>query len=340
MAVDVAWIRNRFLARPHVLVDGTGRVNPLTDDAFAKGIYFIDKVTPEGIAKGIEYFTKAIDIEPNYAPAYAGLADVYNRAAIQNFRPAKEVYPAAKLAVSRALQLDDTLAEALIISGVIKFRFDWDWVGAERDLQAGLELNPSSSRAHLGYSTYLLTMKRIDDAVRIAQRNVELDPLTVQRHIDLAWKLSYAGRPDEAITHLKEALEIAPDSANVYGHLGSNYAAKQMFVDAIAMCERALNLQTTGFVTSDCGRVYVQAGRQREAVKVLQHLLSQSSVQQYGVARLYDALGDHEQALHWMVQAYEARAPEMCFLQIDTLSASLRADPRFQDILRRMRFPT
>jgi serine/threonine-protein kinase len=232
------------------------------------------------------------------------------------------------------------LAEAHVLAGVIKFRFDWDWTGAERDLKRGLELNPNSSRAHLGYSTYLLAMGRIDDAIRIAQRNVEIDPLTVQRYVDLGWKLSYARRHDEAITQLKKGLEITPDYADAYGGLGRAYAAKLMPAAALAMCEKAVAGHAGSFVISDCGHVYVLAGKRREALELLTNLMAQRSIPQYQVARLYDALGNREQAVHWLIEAYEARAPEMCFLRIDTVSEALRSDPRFQAVLRRMNFPS
>ena len=335
-----AEIHATLTPQEQALLARTRRIHPKAYEAYVKGLFFMEKVTPEGITKSIDYFTRAIVIDPTYAPAFAGLADAYNRAAIQNYRPAKEAYPAAKVAVSRALQLDDKLAEARVLAGVIKFRFDWDWAGADRDLKSGLELNPNSSRAHLGYSSYLLAMGRIDEAVRVARRNVELDPLTVQRYVDLAWKLSYAKRHDDAITQLKKALEIGPDSADAYGRLGANYAAKAMPAEGLGMCEKALDKHAGSFVISECGRVFVLAGKQHKALELLKHYFAQSAVPQYQVARIYDALGNREQALEWLVQAYEARAPEMCFLQIDTLSEALRFDPRFQDLLRRMNFPS
>ncbi len=332
-------IRAKLTPQEQAVLAKARPVNPQAYEAYLKGLFFMEKVTQEGITKGIEYFRQAIDLDPTYAPAYAGLADGYNRAAIRGYQPAKGAYPAAKAAVSRALALDDALTEAHVLSGVIKFRFDWDWAGAEEELKRALELSPNSSRVHLGYSTYLLAMGRAEDAIAVAQRNAELDPLTVQRHIDLAWKLSYVGRYDDAITRLGKALELSPDSAPAYGMLATSYAAKGMYAKAIAMCEKALHLPADSSVLYDCGHVYVLADRRRQALKVLQRMLAQSYVSRYQVARLCDAMGDRKQALQWLDQAYEARAPEMCFLKIDTFSAELRSDPRFQTLLRRMSFP-
>jgi len=314
-------------------------VNQEAHEAYVRGLFFMEKVDQEGIARGIEYSRRAIRFDPTYAPAYAALADGYNRAVIHGYEPAREGYPAVKAAVSKALQLDDTLAEGHILAGVVKFRFDWDWTGAERDLKRALELSPNSSRAHLGYSTYLLAMGRTDEAIRVAQRNVELDPLTPQRQIDLAWKLAYAGRHDEAITQLRKALELAPNFAEGYELLGQNYAAKGMYAEATAMCETALNLPFEGPVWSSCGRVYLLAGKRQKTLNILKNLVGQDPVSPYQLALLYDALGDRKQALQHVVQAFETRAPEMCFLRIDPFSAELRSDPRFQDVLRRMDFP-
>jgi len=314
-------------------------INPRAYEAYLKGLFFIEKMTQEGIRKGIEYQQQSVGIDPNYAPAYVGLADAYNRAAIHNYLPAQQAYAEAKAAVSRALLLDDTLAEAHALMGVIKFRFDWDWEGAETELQRALQLNPSSSRAHLGYSTYLLAMGRTDEAIRVAQRNIDIDPLTSQRHINLAWEFSYAGRPDDAIASLRKALELAPDSAIAYGQLAESYAAKGMHGEAISMCEKALDLELDDQILSSCGRVYVLAGRRREALKMQKILSSQSYVSPYQTALLYDALGDEKQAFQWLDQAYQARAAEMCFLKIDAFSDELSSDPRFQDLLRRMNFP-
>jgi tetratricopeptide (TPR) repeat protein len=351
VAINLAWVHDHWRAiaseirakltpQEKARLAKTRRVDPQAYEAYVKGLFFMETVTQEGIAKGIQHFSRAIDIDPTYAPAYAGLADAYNRAAIHDYQPAREAYPAAKLALSRALQLDDTLAEAHVLQGVIKFRFDWDWAGAERDLKSGLALDPNNSRGHLGYSTYLLAMGRIDDALRVARRNVELDPLTILRRTDLAWKLSYARRYDEAIAQLKKAQEIAPDSGEIYGGLGVNYGGKRMPAEALAMCDKALAKHVGSFAISECGRIYLQSGKRRKALDLLKHLLAQDAVSQYQVARLYDALGDQEQAVQWLLRAYEARAAEMCFLRIDTVSEALRSDPRFQALLLKMNFPS
>jgi TolB-like protein/Tfp pilus assembly protein PilF len=333
-------IRARLTPEEQSRLSTARLVTPDAYEAYLKGLFFMEQLTEEGVTKGIYYFRKAIESDPAYAAAHAGLADGLNRAAINGYRPAKDAYPLAKAAASRALELDQELAEAHALMGVIKFRFDWDWTGAERDLKRAVELNPNSSRSHLGYSTFLLILGQTKDAIRVAQRNVELDPLTYQRHIDLAWKLSYAGRHDDAIAQVEKALELAPDSASAYAVLARNLSANGMHPEAISACERALSLSLEGDALAICGWVYVQAGRPAQARGLLQKTLAQGRVSPYQVALVHDALGETDHALRRLVQAYEERSPEMCRLKIDTFSGDLRSDPRFQDLLRRMNFPS
>jgi TolB-like protein/tetratricopeptide (TPR) repeat protein len=325
--------------RERVQLDKARPVNPQAHDAYLRGLLFMEEITRQGITQGIAYFRQAIDLDPTYAAAYAALADAYNRAAIQGYEPPKEAYPAAKAALSKAIQLDDGLPEAHVLDGVIKFRYDWDWTAAERGLKRGIELNPNSSRAHLGYSTYSLAMGRIEDAIRLAERALILDPLTALRHTHLGWLLSFAGRHDDAISHLQAALRLAPMSMDSRSVIALNYAVKSMQAEAISHCEGALALPVESPVLADCGRVYALAGRQDAGREILERMLAQDYVSPYQVALVCDALDDRKQAVEWLFRAYDTRAPEMCLLKIDTFSAQLRSDPCFQDILRRMKFP-
>jgi serine/threonine-protein kinase len=300
----------------------------------------MEQATEEGLTKGMDHFRMAIESDPAYAAAHAGLADALNRAAIHGHQRATDAYPRAKAAAAAALQLDETLAEAHALMGVIKFRFDWDWSGAERDIRRALDLNPSSSRGHLGYSTLLLLKGQTQDAIRVAERNVELDPLTPQRHTDLAWKLIHARRYDDAIAHIRRALDLGPDSVNAYALLALVYSGRGMHAEAITACVRALGLSRPGTALGICGRVYVQAGRDAEARALLQNPSARGPASAYELALVHDALGERAEALRRLVQAYEERAPEMCRLKIDAFSADLRSDAGFQELVRRMNFPS
>jgi tetratricopeptide (TPR) repeat protein len=216
------------------------------------------------------------------------------------------------------------------------------YLGLEGVRQIGsspIELDPSSSRAHLGYSTYLLAVSRLDDAIRVARGNVELDPLTAQRHVDLGWKLSIAGRHEDSIAQLAKALELTPDFANAYAVLGMSYLRRGAHADAVAMCERGVALSLGASGSRYCATVYAQSGRRLQARELLGRMLAQPYISPYQVASVYDALGDTDEALEWLSRAYDARAPEMCFLKSDSFSTELSSDPGFQDLLRRMSFP-
>jgi len=315
------------------------QVNAESYEAYLKGQYFVDRTTHDGIHKSIDYFRQAVDIDPTYAPAWAGLADAYNRAAIRAYEPSKHAYPIAKAAASRALLLDDTLTEAHVLSGVIKFRFDWDWAGAERELIRAVALNPSSSRAHLGYSTFLLAVGRVDEAVAEAERALDLDPLTAQRYMDTGWKLFYAGRYDEAIVRTSRMLELMPDSAIGHVVLALSYAMKGMDDQAAAMCDKALALPADNDALRECGFVYARTGREQKARDLLRRLLLDPQVSPFQLAVVYDALGSRDDALRWLDRAAEMRSPQMCFLGVTPFSQRLREEPRFQDLLQRMNFP-
>jgi TolB-like protein/DNA-binding winged helix-turn-helix (wHTH) protein/Flp pilus assembly protein TadD len=332
-------IRAKLTVPEQSKLTSTRAVNPQAYEAYLKGLYHIDKPGREGVRKSSEYFRRAIDIDPTYAPAWAALADTYNRGAIRGFQPPLEAYPLAKAAVAKALSFDNRLPEAYVLAGVIKFRFDWDWAGADRDLKRALQLNSSSSRAHVAYATYLLAMRQFDAAINEAQRALDLDPFAPQRHLDLAWKLYFAGQHDAAISRLRKMLELMRDSALAYATLARSYTAKGLHREAIAACRQALSLPGDAEVLSVCGAVYAKGGRKNEAREILARLLADPGTSPYQIAFLYDALGDTNEALRWLDRAFKARTSEMFFMRITPFSSSLRAEPRFQDVVRRMDFP-
>jgi len=188
-------------------------------------------------------------------------------------RPPKEAFPLAKAAAGKALELDQTLAEAHSALGHIKFWFDWDWSGAEQELKRGIELSPSSSGAHLGYSEFLAAMGRSNESVAEARRALELDPLTPTLSLQLGWTLYYARRHDEAIAQLRKTLELDPNLAGANMELGWNYAQKRMYPEAVAECRKAIERQPEDqVILGSCGRVYGLAGKRNEALDLLARL--------------------------------------------------------------------
>lgn len=323
-------------------------VNPEAYEAYLKGRYHLNTESEEGFQKAREYLRQAIDIDPTYAPAYASLADGYNRLAIYGYHPPKEAYPIAKAALVKALELDDALPEAHTLLGVVKFRFDWDWRGAERELKRALQLDPNNWRAHLGYGAYLLARGRLEEGLVEMKRHRELDPLATTTNLNLAWALRYNRRYDEAIAQVRKTLELAPDSAYAYVSLGENYALKKRYTEAIAACEKALELLPEDqFVLSQCGWVLAVAGRTREALSALEKFRRRSASSYvdafrvaYLAAALYPDPGQSHHALEWLERAYEERSANLSFLKTDPMFPDrLRDDPRFQALLRRMNFP-
>jgi TolB-like protein/DNA-binding winged helix-turn-helix (wHTH) protein/Tfp pilus assembly protein PilF len=316
------------------------RVNPEAYEACLKGKYYLSEWTKEGFEKAIASFRRALDVDPTYAPAYEGLAEAYNQQALWGLQPAGEIYPTARAAAAKALELDDTLAEAHAVLGEIKLVFDWDWPGAEQELKRAIDLNPNSATAHYYYGVFLTAMSRSDEAIKEAQKTLELDPLTPTSNLQLGWVLYYSRHYNESIIQLKKTQALAPDFALANMELGWNYAQLGMYPEAVAECQRAISRMPDEQVTiTSCSRVYALAGRRQEALALLAHLKEASSrnyVDPYNLAYIYDGLGDDSHAIEWLQQAYRERSASLYALKIETWSERLRTDPRFRDLVRRM----
>jgi len=321
----------------------TRSVNAEAYQAYLMGKYYTSKWTADGFNKGVASFRQAIDFDPAYASAYGGLAEVYCLMGLWALRPSTETYPLAKAAPLRALELDDGLAEAHADLGLIKLQFDWDWPGAEQELKRAVTLNPNSSSAHLWYGLFLTLMGRPDEAVKETRSALELDPLTPSTSVQLGWVLYYARRHDESVAQLKKTLELAPDFGYANMELGWDYVQTERYPEAVTECRRAVSLAPQDQVTlAGCGDVYGLAGKRRDALALLEglkKLSTQGYVDPYNVAWLYDGLGDNNPTMQWLERAYLARSASLPALRIEVWSDRLRADPRFQNLLRRMNFP-
>jgi TolB-like protein/predicted Ser/Thr protein kinase len=321
----------------------THPVNPEAHDAYLKGRYYLNQLTEDRYKKSAEHFQQAIDLDPTYAPAYAGLAYCYSIEASGGLRPPKETFPLAKAAAGKALELDETLAEAHAALGGTKLAFDWDWPGAEQELKRAIELNPNSSYGHAFYSAYLAVMGRSDESVAEARRALELDPLAPALSVNLVWTLYYARRHDESIAQLRKILELAPNLAYARTMLGWNYAEKRMYPEAVAECRKAIEQTPEEQMTlGSCGWVYGLAGKRSEALDLLAKLKRMSEqryVDPYIIAVLCDGLKDNNLTMEWLERAYQEHSAGLQCLKIEIFSDSLRSDPRFRDLLQRMNFP-
>ncbi|HVS82216.1 MAG TPA: protein kinase [Pyrinomonadaceae bacterium] len=309
---------------------------------YLKGRYHLLKSRPE-TQTAISYFQQAIEIDPSYALAYVGLADVYRRIPLSGAMPPTEFFPKAKAAAQKAIEIDDNLAEAHAELGFAIFWYDWNWNAAENQLKRALELNPNSADTRLFYATFLSNTGRHGEALAESKRARELDPLNLGINALEGYVLIQAGRTDEAIARLQKTLELEPNYGFAHMFASSAYIEKGMFAEAVAEARKArefsgVNSEPIAFL----GYALAKSGKQGEARGLLQELLKQSAARYVSpchIALVYNGLGERDEALTWLERGFEQRDPRMVFLKVEPKWNNLRADPRFQDLLRRVGFP-
>jgi DNA-binding winged helix-turn-helix (wHTH) protein/TolB-like protein len=313
---------------------------------YLKGRNSWNKRTPEGLQQGIDYFQQAINTDPNYAAAYAGLADCYNMQVIYGVHQPKDGFPKAKEAAVKALEIDETLAEAHTSLAFIKFRWDRDRVEAEREFQLAIKHKPTYAPAHQWYSSYLVALERFDEAIAEAKRTQELEPLSFIASSHLGWIYYLSGRSDEAVTQCTKILSLDPNSFPARRYLGLAYEQKGMYPQAIVEFQKGVKLSGSPLMLALLGHAYAASGKTAEAQQVLSELhdLSESQaaetrryVSPYTVAAIYTGLGEKDQAFKWLERAFEERDVWLMNLKVDPVFAKLRSDKRFQDLLTRAR---
>jgi DNA-binding winged helix-turn-helix (wHTH) protein/TolB-like protein/predicted Zn-dependent protease len=305
---------------------------------YLKGRNSWNKRTAEGIQQGIEYFQQAIGVDAEYAPAYAGLADCYNMLVVYGVRKPREAFPAAKDAALKALEIDDTLAEAHTSLAFIKFRWNWERLDAEREFNLAIRHDPNYAPAHQWYSSYLASMERFDEAIEAAKRAQELEPLSLITDSHLGWILYLAGKHDEAIEQAKKLLELDANFFPARRYLGLAYEQKGMYSEAIAEFQQGVKLSGSPLMVALLGHSYAASGKRDEAKRVLaelKHLSSQRYVSPYTIAAIYTGLGDKDQAFVWLERAFEERDIWLMNMKVDPVFNSLHSDKRFADLLRR-----
>src|SRR5687768_9182365 len=307
---------------------------------YLKGRNAWNKRTGDALLQAIEFFNKAIEIDPNYGAAYAGLADCYNMLVVYGRLQPKEGFPKAKEAAAKALEIDESSAEAHSSMAFIKFRWDWDRSATEREFQTAIKLKPAYAPAHQWYSSYLVAVERFDEAIAEAKRTEELEPLSFVASSHLGWIYYLSGRNDEAIEQCRKILEVDPSSFPARRYLGLAYEAKGMYPEAIAEFQTGVKLSGSPLMLALLGHAYAVAGKRTEAQQILndlQQLQEQRYVSPYTVAAVYAGLGDQDQAFNWLDKAVEARDIWLMNLKVDPVFAQLRTQRRFTDTLARIR---
>ena len=307
---------------------------------YLMGRYHLNRLTDEGLRKALDYFQRAIDKDPSYALAYAGLADAYISLGDFDALPPKESFPKAKQAASQALKLDEHLAAAHVSLANARFLYDWDWAGAESEFKRAIAINPTDADAHQMYGYYISSRGRSDEALREMQQAQALDPLSLPKITSLGEILYVARRYDEAIAAYRKALEMDPNSGFTHWAIGRAYLEKGMYPEAIASFQKAIPLSgDSPDEPAELGRAYARSGRKAEARKIADDLIEQSQRRYIApcvIASLLAALGEKDQAFVWLDKAYEVHDFILVMLKVEPMFDSLRSDPRFTVLLKRV----
>ena len=315
-------------------------VNPEAYVSNLKGRYFWNKRTADGLKTAVAYFDQAIENDPTYARAYAGLADSYALMGDWQYGvlTPKEALPRAEAAAIKALELDSTLGEAHTSLAFTLDGFDWDWGSAEREFKRALELNPGYATAHHWYAWHLALVGRNAEAIAEMKRAQNLDPLSLIISADLAELLVIAHSYDESIEQSRKTIEMDPNFALAHNQLAQAYIQKEMYSEAISELEKAVRLSGgSPICTANLARAYAASRRRNEALKLLSDLKEGSNPvysRATEIAMVYAALGDKNQAMSWLEKGYEERFNPGVLLRPGF--DPLRSDPRFQDLLRRL----
>ena len=307
---------------------------------YLTGRYHWNKLTPPEITKSIEFFKQAIDLDPTYALAYFGLAEAYRSSAPTSDVPPKDVLPQAKAAAAKALEIDESLAEPHVTLAFIYNWFDWDWAGSEREAKRAIELNPNLGLAHIAYAQLLSHLGRHEEAITEGVRARELDPLSLIINTLNGSNLYQARRYDEADASLRKTLEMDPNFWIAHLFLGKTYLSKKEYPEAIAEFTKAREISGgNSEAISMAGCVWAIAGdaaKARAVLNELKALANERYVPSTNLAALYCALGEKDEAIAWLDKAYEDRDIRLNRLKVEPKWDSIRSDPRFVAIVKRM----
>lgn len=315
--------------------------NPEAHQFYLKGRYYWNKRGEEGLKKAIEYFNQAIASDPSCALAYAGVADSYALLGFHGWGalPPAEAVPKAKAAAEKALQIDETLAEAHASLAYAKEEYDWDLAGAEREYKRAIELSPHYATAHQWYAVHLAVRGSHQKAVAEIKQALELDPLSLIINTNVAWVFYFARQYDEVVEQSQKTLELDPNFVSAHWMLGQGYRQKGMHDKAIAEFQRAVQLSPDPNHVADLGHAYAVAGRRAEAQKIVNELRELSKRRYfppYFIALIYVGLDDKNQAFEWLEKAFAERSANLTVLKAEPMFDPIRDDPRFQALLQRI----
>jgi len=308
---------------------------------YLQGRWLWNKRTKEGFEDAIKYFKDAIEKDTNYAQAFAGLADSYRLLGVYGYIPEKEGYQKSKSYVMKALEIDESLSEAHTTLASIKLDYEWDWEGAKKEYERAIQLNPNYGSAHQWYANYLSYIEgRHKEALNEAMRARELDPLSPIINQNVGRRLYFARQYGQAIEEIKNALKIEPEFWPSHRVLGLSYLGKEMFPQAIEELEKAVDLSGGGLdPLMRLGYAYAVTGNQDKAIQIMNDLKSRSKdehIPPIAYAMIYIGIDDNDLAIEFLEKAYEERSSELTKLKVHPFYDSLRSDPRFINLLKKM----
>src|ERR1039457_2869544 len=310
---------------------------------YLQGRHYWNRWTEEGFYKAIEYFQQAVEKDPNYALAYAGLADSYVLLGWNSYLPPKEAFPKGKVAAMTALRLDPDLAEAPAPLAALLWLHDWQWEEAQAEFKRSLELGPTYATANHWYAEYAMTMGRHEEAMARMRNGHELDPLSLIINVAVGWAFYFSCRYDEAIEQLRRTVELDPNYPVTYWILGLLLRKTRCYELAITEGEKAVKLSGgSPLMRAALAHTFGTAGRTEEAFQILDELTKLAKtkyVAPYFFAGIHIGLGENDRAIEYLEKSYEEHSHWLIYLRIDPSMDGLRDNPRFQDLLRRVGLP-
>jgi tetratricopeptide (TPR) repeat protein len=320
-------------------------INPAAHEAYLKGHYLLNQISVEGARKSIGYFDRIIEMEPQFAPAYAGKSLAYNIMVSFNAFSPKEGWMLVREWAEKALTIDENSSDAYLLLADVNFIYEWDWAGAEKAYQKSIEFNPNNFRAYNWYATFLSSMGRYQEALSMSQKAIELGPLSIGSYYNGIIICAYARLDEQAEALIKKVKELFPSHPVALGIEGLAYLERGKFQRALPLFQSQLSKELSpGMKDIARARIaiaYARLGDERKSQEMLDYLINLSPshyVSPIWIAIIYASLEDIDQAFEWLEKAYHERCDNLPhLLKTSSLLDTLRPDPRFQDLMKRMR---
>jgi serine/threonine protein kinase/Tfp pilus assembly protein PilF len=337
-----AEIRVKLTANEQARLATARWINPQAYETYLMGRFHWYKMTPQGLDRAVEYFQLTLDKDPNYAPAYARIGFVWCIRAHTGLLPSREGFTKARKCAVKALELDSTLPEAHDLLGSILTWYEWDWAAGEKEYQRAIELNPNYADVRCFYSYFLHAMRRSLEAKSQIERALELDPYNFFFHMAMGMQLNDENQPDDALVSLQRAATLQPDSLFVHANLWSVFEQKAEYEKALSEARQYFNVLGVQDVVQSLDRGDALVGYRpamRLAADALVSRSKQTFVSAMNVALLYASAGEEELCLDWLENAYHEHASRLPYLNVLPMLVPLRSHPRFQELVRLMKFP-